>query len=226
VVRETQSEDTQASSNLRFVVLLVALLLSGGVINVWERVGEARVERQELKEFPSTLGAWQQSGVDERFDKQTESVLRADDYLARNYALPDGRIASFYVGYYATQRNGATYHSPLNCLPGSGWTMNEPAVINIKPANGAQPFEANRYIIQNGDDKELLLYWYQGRGRVVASEYWGKVYTVLDSVRRRRSDGAMVRVMVPIGKSEEAALEAATSLAAQAAPLLPQYVPN
>ena len=72
----------------------------------------------------------------------------------------------------------------------------------------------------------MLVYWYQGRGRVVASEYWGKIYTVIDSVRRRRSDGAMVRVTVPIGRSESEALVAATDLAAQAAPVLPAFVPN
>jgi EpsI family protein len=72
----------------------------------------------------------------------------------------------------------------------------------------------------------LLIYWYQGRGRAVASEYWGKIYTVVDSVKRRRSDGAMVRVIVPVQRSEEDALALATDLAAQAAPLLPNFVPN
>ena len=214
------------SSSWRFGALLVVLLLSGVIINVWERTGEAHVERHALKDFPAELGSWRQLGPDGRFDKETESVLRADDYITRDYMLPDGRVASFYVGYYATQRNGATYHSPLNCLPGSGWAMTNPAILRINPAGGAPAFEANRYIIQNGNDKELLVYWYQGRGRALASEYWGKIYTVLDSIRRHRSDGAMVRVMVPIGRSEEAALEAAADLAAQAAPLLPSYVPN
>ena len=128
-------------------------------------------------------------------------MLRADDYLLRNYRSADGRVASFYVGYYATQRNGATYHSPLNCLPGAGWSMSEPATMLIKPADGRPAFEANRYLIQNGRDKQLMIYWYQGRGRAVASEYWGKIYTVLDSLRRRRSDGSMVRVTVPVGES-------------------------
>jgi EpsI family protein len=210
----------------RFGLLLAVLLLGGAVINVWEWVGEAKVARRELKEMPSQVGTWRQLGVDQRFDPQTESVLRADDYLSRTYALPDGRAASFYVGYYATQRTGATYHSPLNCLPGSGWEMNEAATVTITPASGAQPFEANRYIVQNGDEKQLLVYWYQGRGRQTASEYWGKIYTVIDSVRRRRSDGAMVRVMMPVGPSEEAALSAATDLAAQVAPVLPEFVPN
>lgn len=219
-------QKVKQSKSWRYVALLAALLASGIVINVWNRVGEAHVDRRPLRDFPAQLGQWRQIGVDERFDKETEAVLRADDYISRNYALPDNRIAGFYVGYYATQRNGATYHSPLNCLPGSGWTMTDPATIKITPANGAPAFEANRYIIQNGQSKQLLVYWYQGRGRTVSSEYWGKVYTVLDSIKRRRSDGSMVRVMVPLGNSEEAALHAAADLAAQAAPALPAYVPN
>jgi len=214
------------SKKWHFWVLLVFLLLGGTVVNMWERIGEASVVRRELKEFPTAIGGWRQRGVDTRFDAQTESVLRADDYLARDYTLSDGRTANFYVGYYATQRNGATYHSPLNCLPGAGWTLNEPATIQITPANGGAAFEANRYIIQNGDTRQLLLYWYQGRGRTVASEYWGKIYTVVDSVKRRRSDGAMVRVIVPIQKSEADALALATDLAATASPALPDFIPN
>ncbi|MDQ1559710.1 MAG: hypothetical protein QOD32_2770 [Pyrinomonadaceae bacterium] len=214
------------SKKWHFWALLLLLLAGGSVVNLWEHIGEASVVRRELKEFPTQVGRWQQRGADTRFDAQTESVLRADDYLARDYVLPDGRFANFYVGYYATQRNGATYHSPLNCLPGAGWTLNEPAAIQITPAGGGQPFEANRYIIQNGDARQLLIYWYQGRGRAVASEYWGKIYTVVDSVKRRRSDGAMVRVIVPIQKSEEDALALASELAAQAAPSLPTFVPN
>jgi EpsI family protein len=216
----------QAKRSWRFGVLLGVLLLSGIVINVWERAGEARVERRELKEFPAQVGQWRQTGTDTRFDKETEQVLRADDYLSRSFVAPDGRVANFYVGYYATQRNGATYHSPLNCLPGTGWTMNSPATIEIKPTNGAPSFEANRYIIENGSNRQLLVYWYQGRGRKVASEYWGKIYTVIDSVKRRRSDGAMVRIMLPVGADEQAALSSAAALAAEVAPVLPGFVPD
>jgi EpsI family protein len=214
------------SETLRFGLLLALLVAAGLFINIWERAGEAHVERQVLANFPDQMGNWRQLGSDQRFDKESEKVLRADDYLSRNFALPDGRTGSFYVGYYATQRNGATYHSPLNCLPGSGWVLNSPATIQITPANGGTTFQANRYIIQNGDSRQVLIYWYQGRGRVVASEYWGKIYTVIDSVRERRSDGAMVRVLVPIGKSEPEAISIATDMASQAAPWLPAYVPN
>jgi EpsI family protein len=209
----------------RFTLLFVLLVAGGLVVNAWEYLGEARVERRELKGFPRQVGAWQQSGGDEQFDNQTIAVLRASDYLLRNYRDGDGRMVNFYVGYYVSQRDGATYHSPLNCLPGAGWVMNEPGTITITP-KGRAPFTANRYVIQNGLHKELLIYWYQGRGRSVASEYWGKVYTVVDSVRLRRSDGAMVRIMTPVNGSETEALQAAVDLAANASTLLPEFVPD
>src|ERR1051325_4672384 len=184
------------TNSTRFWILLIVLLASGGIINAWERAGEARVSRKPLNEFPSQIGSWRQQGQDVRFDDETETVLRADDYVSRDFES-NGRGASLYVGYYATQRNGATYHSPLNCLPGSGWVMNDGGQITITPAAGPV-FAANRYVIQNGNQKALMIYWYQGRGKAVASEYWAKIYTVLDSVRRRRSDGALVRVMAPV----------------------------
>lgn len=209
----------------RFGGLLALLLLGGVVVNAWQYLGEAKIERKELKDFPKQIGAWQQTGGDQRFDNQTLSLLRASDYLMRDYRSEDGQVANFYVGYYATQRDGATYHSPLNCLPGSGWTMSNPGRITIAP-KGRPAFDANRYLIQNGGTKELLVYWYQGRGRSIASEYWGKIYTVLDSVRLRRSDGAMVRVMVPAGDSETAALKTAVDLATNASLVLPEFIPD
>ena len=209
----------------RFAILFIVLLAGGFVVNAWEYLGEAPVERKELKDFPRQIGTWEQSGGDEQFDSQTLAVLRSSDYLLRNYRGADGRVVNFYVGYYASQRDGATFHSPLNCLPGAGWVMNEPGKITITP-EGKAPFIANRYLIQNGLHKELLVYWYQGRGRAVASEYWGKVYTVVDSVRKRRSDGAMVRIMTPVDGSESKALQAAVDLAARSSTFLPEFVPD
>ena len=211
--------------SLRFGLVLAAILLAGIFINCWVYLGEAHVVRKELKEFPQQLGGWTQIGGDQILDSQTLTVLRASDYVMRNYRTVDGQVANFYVGYYATQRDGATYHSPLNCLPGAGWTMSDPGQVTITSPNG-RTFVANRYLIQNGDQKSVMVYWYQGRGRTVSSEYWGKVYTVWDSIRLRRSDGAMVRVTVPVGASESTALRSATDLAASATGVLPQFVPD
>jgi EpsI family protein len=211
--------------SIRFALVLVVIFVAGIVVNSWTYLGETPVVRKELKEFPQELGNWKQVGSDQIFDKDTLSVLRASDYLMRDYRTADGHVANFYIGYYATQRDGATYHSPLNCLPGSGWTMSDPSQVTITSPDG-HSFAANRYVIQNGDQKSLLIYWYQGRGRAVASEYWGKVYTVLDSVRLRRSDGAMVRVITPMEKSAPEALNSAIDLAGNATRVLPQFVPD
>lgn len=213
------------SSTLRFAILLVAILAVGVFVNAWAFLGEAHVDRKPLKDFPEKLGQWQKAKPDQIIDQPTMQVLRASDYLLRDFRAPDGRTANFYVGYYATQRDGASYHSPLNCLPGSGWQLSNPDHVVISRPDGSS-FTANKYVIQNGNYKNLMIYWYQGRGRAVASEYWGKVYTVIDSVRLRRSDGAMVRVTVPLGDSEAAALASAKDLSAKAALALSDFVPN
>jgi EpsI family protein len=212
-------------NNTRFYLLLAVLFIGGIFINWFEQRGEAEVERKSLQEIPSKLGDWRQKGDEIRFDKQTETVLRTTDYIQRYYTLPDGRLANLYVGYYASQRTGATYHSPQNCLPGAGWVMKEPELIEIKTPAG-KSFTANKFIIENGIYNEVMIYWYQGRGRAVASEYQDKIYTVLDSVLRRRSDGAMVRVMTSVGNSETDATRAAIDLAAQTADQLPEFVPD
>jgi EpsI family protein len=213
------------NSAWRFGILLAVLIAAGAIINGWAYLGEAHITRHELKDYPAQLGDWKQEGVDERLDAQTLSVLRASDYLLRGYRQSHGLRASLYIGYYQTQRDGASYHSPLNCLPGAGWSMVDPAVVTISLADGKK-FEANKYLIENGDYRQLMIYWYQGRGRTIASEYWGKIYTVVDSVRLRRSDTAMVRVTVPITGSTDEALQAAKDFAAVASEVLPEFVPN
>lgn len=214
-----------SKSSLRFAVLFSVILVVGVLVNAWAYLGEAHIERKQLKDFPVQLGEWRKTKPDQTIDEPTMKVLRATDYLLRDYQRPDGQLANFYVGYYASQRDGASYHSPLNCLPGSGWTLSSPDTVTISLPDG-RSFAANKFVIRNGDSKNLMIYWYQGRGRAVASEYWGKVYTVIDSVRLRRSDGALVRVTVPMGNSEAAALESAKDLSTKAAVAIREFVPN
>ncbi|HEY0461986.1 MAG TPA: EpsI family protein [Pyrinomonadaceae bacterium] len=206
--------------------LLVAVLLAGGVfINWFEQRGEAEIARKSLAELPASLGEWRQKGDAMRFGEATENVLRVSDYTQRYYSLPNGRIANLYVGYYASQRTGVTYHSPQNCLPGAGWVLREPQTIEIKTPSG-KTFAANRYRIGNGTFDEIMIYWYQGRGRIEASEYRDKLNTLWDSAFRRRSDGAMVRVMTSVGGDEDAATGAAIDLSAELADNLAEFVPE
>jgi exosortase D (VPLPA-CTERM-specific) len=206
--------------------LLAAILLIGGIfINWFEQRGEVEVKRKPLSEISAQLGEWRQKGDAIRFGEATETVLGTTDYTMREYVTPGGRLANLYVGYYASQRFGVTYHSPLNCLPSSGWVMTEPQRIEIESPSG-KTFTANKFIIENGVYTEVLIYWYQGRGRATASEYTDKINTVWDSVLRRRSDGALARVMTGVGDSETEATAKAAELAAQIADELPEFVPE
>ena len=157
-IRDPQS----AIRNSTVLPLILGLVLSGLFINWLAARSETEIVRRPLTEIPATLGDWRQKGSEIRFDESVENVLRATDYTMREYTLPDGRVANLYVGYYSSQRSGATYHSPQNCLPGAGWVMKDPQIINVTTSDG-RTFEANRYIIQNGIYNEVMIYWYQGR---------------------------------------------------------------
>lgn len=227
-MESTESKIANGKSNMansKYWLLLIILLTGGVFINWFERRGEAEVQRKPLAEIPMSLGDWRQKGGEIRFSEQTESVLRVSDYTMREYLFPDGRLANIYVGYYASQRTGATYHSPQNCLPGAGWVMKEPEIVEINTPGG-KSFKANRYRVENGVFNEIMIYWYQGRGRIEPSEYRDKIYTIFDSVLRRRSDGALVRVMTSVGNNEAEATAKAINLSAELADKLAEYIPE
>src|SRR6185503_17570714 len=96
------------NSSMRFGVLLALILVAGALVNTWSYLGEAHVDRKELKTFPVTIGPWQKAGNDQDIDEETMKVLRASDYVSRDFRKADGQTANLYVGYYATQRSGAT----------------------------------------------------------------------------------------------------------------------
>jgi len=150
-----------------------------------------------LSEFPSQIGKWRliQEGV---IEDRVQEVLRADDLLTRFYQAPGTPSLNLYVAYFLSQRAGQAPHSPKNCLPGSGWVPSVSGKIQIPITGSANALDVNRYIVQKGERKSLVLYWYQSHGRSVASEYSAKIYLVLDSLRYNRSDTALVRVLVPI----------------------------
>ncbi len=212
-------------SRAPFLPIIVLMIAGGLAVNWFAGRGEADIVRKPLAELPATLGDWHQKGSDIKFDQGVESVLRTTDYTMREYTSADGRLANLYVGYYASQRTGATYHSPQNCLPGAGWVMKDPEYIDITTADG-RSFRANRYIVENGIYKEVMIYWYQGRGHTEASEYQDKFNTVRDSVFRSRSDGAIVRVMTSVGSDEDAAVKAGADLAARLEERLSPFVPE
>jgi EpsI family protein len=179
------------------LILSALLVVQGAAFYALSRRAESIPLSKPLSEFPTVVGDWRmvREGVIEQDDKD---VLRADDYLTRQYAASPGKSANLFVAYFQSQRAGQTPHSPKNCLPGSGWTWTVADTIRVEIAGRAQPIEINRYIVSKGDDRAVVLYWYQSRDRVVASEYQAAAFTAWDALRYNRTDTELVRVVTPV----------------------------
>ena len=190
------------------------------------RSGHEQVpSRLELTSFPRQIGHWQSKTFE--IDPSVREILGPGDFLSRIYFVPNRPYVDFFVAYFSTQRTGNAIHSPKNCLPGSGWTPVDAGTLQI-PIEGRAPITVNRYIIGKGLDRQLVLYWYQAHDRVVASEYWAKLYLVTDALRSNRSDGALVRIITPITQNEavESAQARAVGFAQQVYPTLSQFIPQ
>jgi EpsI family protein len=157
-----------------------------------------------LSDFPSTIGAWQQYGPEGVVDEETLAILNADDILNRTYMEPStSRGVFFFVAAFRTQRNGKAPHSPKNCLPGAGWTQESADDKYPVDVGGAQPILVNRYIVAHGNERSVVLYWYQSRERVVANEFKAKFWVMADAIHFNRTDTALVKVVVNIGDQTE-----------------------
>jgi EpsI family protein len=182
-------------------LILAAMFVVTTLVLAQASKAEPTPIREPLSSMPLVLDGWQ-GRVERDFAPSIIEVLGVDDYTNRSYFAPgNGRRVGLYVGYHSTQRHGDTIHSPLNCLPGAGWLPVEQSRVTMTvndPATGDErQIEINRVLIERGLDRQLVYYWYQSQGRVVASEYWGKVYTVVDAIRLNRTEAALVRVIAP-----------------------------
>jgi EpsI family protein len=210
--------------------LIVAVALIAGALGIG-RASDAEPVGPPiaLAGLPLAMGGWSGTPL-ASFDARTLSVLGVDDYVFRSYSAGPGAHAGLYVGFYRSQRQGDTMHSPLNCLPGSGWQPVEKTRRSIVVASsiGGPPrqIEVNELIIERGLERQVVFYWYQSRERVVASEYWGKIWTVVDAVRQNRTDGALVRVTVPFTNDPGPARERGVAFITSLYPLLKTHLPS
>jgi len=212
--------------NRRVSILAAIVALSFG-LRVWLTAAPITPPRQSLAGFPQSLGGWEMV-AESSMSGRLEGVLAADDYIIRDYRNPAGRSAGLFVAYYKVMHAGEGPHSPRNCLPGSGWAPIASGRVEVGRDAAGHPLVANRYVVEKDGQRELILYWFQARGRVIASEYWGLLCNVWDALRSRRRDEALVRVTVPMGRGgdEGMALRAALDLAHQTLPQLGKFVPD
>ncbi|MFN0084731.1 MAG: exosortase C-terminal domain/associated protein EpsI [Blastocatellia bacterium] len=215
------------SGRLRYGMMLALLLLAVGIARGLALRSDRHTvpPRASLASFPAALGAWRQSDA-QTLGAGASRELAADEYLSRTFIGGNGATAYLFIAWYASQRHRRTFHSPQNCLPGAGWTMADHRVYS--PGGDARNV-LNEHRIEHDGARMIALYWYHGRGRMDASEYRGRLHTIEDAITRGRTDGALVRVIVPMdreGRMEEFARQAARDFAGRLIPLLPAYIPD
>ncbi len=215
--------------NMPASFMVAGVLLLGFIATtlVLPRPAEVFPSRTPFVEFPMKLGDWR--GQREPLEGVYTDALQLDDYLLADYVGPSGEVANLYIAYYNSQRKGEAVHSPRSCLPGGGWQMRDfgqRELTNVS-ING-RALRVNRTVIEMGNQRQLVYYWFQQRGRVVTNEFAVKWDLFWDALTLHRTDGAMVRLITPLppAASEAGADGRLTQLASRIAPDLPRFVPN
>lgn len=182
--------------------------------------------RASFDDFPSRVGDW--VGKRDVLQGVYLDALRLDDYVLADYHEPDGLPVNFYSAYYQTQDATRAIHSPHDCIPGGGWEITKFEQRSI-PGTAATPaFKVNRAIVQLGDHRQIVYYWFDERGRQITNEYMAHWYLFWDALTRHRTDGALVRFVatIPQGADESEVDARIIRLATRIGPALSRYVPN
>lgn len=207
-------------------VVLVCLLLLGaaGFVHSFNIAIETPIDKS-LKHFPYTIGRWE-AGNDRELTESVSDMLGVDDYAFRDYRSPEGMSINFYASYFAAVGMTGGFHSPLHCMPGSGWSIASTEDIKLELPGRDGAVVVRKLLMKQGSQFQVSLYWYQCRSKIFASEYWELFYRVLDSFRYRRTDGAFVRLIAYGVEDEAMALKMMKSFAGKVIPLLEEHLPG
>jgi EpsI family protein len=216
-----------SATNLSRIAILVPIVVAVQTLAVH---GLASAERPpwppDLNRLPAVAGAWNLLRNDP-IDPAIAKELGADRILSRSYVeIPGGRSAMLLVAWFQSQRGGARQpHSPKVCLPGEGWT---PRVVDeLAIDTSAGTIQVNRYIVSKAAERAVVLYWYQTPRRVIAGEWAAKFWLATDALRDKRTDTALVRVIVwPASEGDDVATTVATGFARDLYPMLRQSIPR
>jgi EpsI family protein len=208
-------------AQLAVTILLVAQIALFYAIPTAEQVPLSK----PLNQLPEEINGWtmrQEIPIDE----ETANLLKADDTINRYYSSSAGENASLFIAWFKSQRQGASPHSPKVCLPGSGWEQISSEIINVKLPGLDREEPINRYTVAKGNARSVVMYWYQSHGRIVADEYEAKLLSMYDSVRYRRSDTSIVRLVIPTDENETRGREVGMKFLKDVFPTVWDYLPG
>jgi EpsI family protein len=210
----------------RRLMLLPVFLVAQFALAHWAAGGEHPPAPPDLSRFPVGFGEWKQLREDP-ISADIATELGFDRVLSRTYAQQSaGLVGSVLVLWYQSQRSGNSQpHSPTMCLPGSGWIPEATGEITVGTPDGA--ITVNRYLVAKGKERAAVLFWYQRPRRVVAGEWAAKLWLVADSIRDKRTDTSLVRIILwETTGNDNTAMAAAADLARSLYPVLREHLPR
>lgn len=218
---------TQRAIPRSFFISVAVLILVFFINSVLPDRKENIPTRKSFSEFPVNIESWQSQR--KSMELKFINALKFEDYLLANFASEEGAL-EFYIAYYESQRKGESAHSPRSCLPGAGWRISgrENIPVNYMQDDVSRSINVSRMLVQQGDARYLMYFWFKQRDRHITNEYLVKWYLFWDGFTRNRTDGALIRVMYPVpkGSKVEHADEVVKSFLSNALPIVTEYVPD
>ncbi|MFC1772747.1 VPLPA-CTERM-specific exosortase XrtD [Pseudomonadota bacterium] len=200
--RASGLEETPRFLPVSFKAAVVVAAMAAFIPQLLGARSEEIPERPLFTGFPMEIGKWR--GAGDTLEQIYINQLKFDDYIIADYRSPEGQAVNFYVAYYGSQKKGESAHSPKSCIPGGGWGIvsHEQKEVSLG-GKGVPPLSVNRLLIQKGEYRRLVYYWFHGRGRNITNEYMVKWYIFWDALNRNRTDGALVRLTANMAPGEE-----------------------
>lgn len=204
-----------------------ALLIAGGVLLATKPDAVTMPLRTPLSALPSVIDG--RTAHDVEISAEEVRVSGTAAHLLREYGDSANTAFSLYVGYHSAQSQANQMHSPRNCLPGAGWQVLTSGETQV----GSH--RVNRYLIEFKKSQALVLYWYQGRGRVTANEFQVKMNLFSDASKSGRTEEALVRLVFPLtsavagdvaGLTQDAAERLGVKIAGELIPLIDGVLPS
>jgi EpsI family protein len=209
------------SSMARFMIVY-ALFAAAALVITFHRDTVVPINRP-FSEFPERVQSWQMSKQSE-FSANVLNVLKATDYLSRQYCDAGGKTVGLYIGYHGGGKDSGGIHSPKHCLPGSGWyeVSTRRGVLEIPGGT----INLVRAVYQKGESRELFLYWFQVQDRSISDEYSLKMAEIMNSALYRRRDATFIRVSVPVDSDIDQAVKKGEQFIRDFEPQFREFLPS
>ncbi len=205
-------------------IIIIGIMLITAALTAFASHSEMIAPNKPFSEFPLELDQWK--GQKGELDQKVYNILGVEDYILANYRKVSGEMVNFYVGFYQSQKEGDIIHSPKNCMPGAGWNITDTSIETVPMEDTGTSIKVIKLLLQKGAEKQVVLYWFQSRGRIISSEYMEKIWLVVDSVIKNRTDGSFVRLISPVTVDEETTVQLLKEFVNKVFPALNEHIPS